>query len=282
MAVMVNASDLAPVGAEPVGILLNETLPPDVDEAFVARLQQGIQDACAACGLHVLGGDTNFSPRMQIAATALGVIKNGEPLTRRGCTAGDRLFTSGRLGLGAAFALAQLRPALRENRAGLHYQPQARLLEGQLLRRFATCCIDTSDGAIPALDELMQLNGVGFRLERPVRELLHPGAALVASEASLPAWTLLAGPHGEFELIFTVPEARCEDLSRAAASRGWHPLEIGVVVGEPGLQLELYGRRTPLDTARVRNLFLEVGGDAEAYIAELLRLDIALRAPHHD
>ncbi|MGD8867883.1 MAG: AIR synthase related protein, partial [Gemmatimonadales bacterium] len=47
MVVMVNASDLAAVGAEPLGILLNETLPGVVDPAYVERLQSGIRNALA-------------------------------------------------------------------------------------------------------------------------------------------------------------------------------------------------------------------------------------------
>lgn len=281
MAVMVNASDLAAVGAEPLGILLSQTLAPDLDDNFVARLQAGVREACTACGLNVLGGDTNFSDRLQMTATAIGTVTVGRPLTRRGCRPGDRLFASGPLGLGSAYALLKL--VGDPHAAGPHvrYQPAARLSEGRLLRRFATCCMDTSDGVIPTLDELMGLNGVGFTLEIPVEELLHPGAVAVSKTSGMPPWMMLAGPHGEFELLFTVPAERCDGFIEAAVAIGWGPLEIGAVTSDAGLRISTEAGPAPLDTARVRNLFLEVDGDVEAYVAGLLRIDATLRCPSY-
>jgi len=277
MAVMVNASDLAAVGAEPVGILLNETLKPDEDEDFVTRLQEGIRDACTACNLEVLGGDTNFSSQRQIAGTALGTIPDGKPLTRLGCTPGDRLFASSRLGIGSAFALSQFRMD-RHGETKVDYRPSARLSEGQLLRRFASCCMDTSDGAIPTLDELMRLNGVGFQIDSPMRDLVHPTAIQIAAGASLPAWTMLAGPHGEFELLFAISQDCAAEFEESARLSGWKPLPIGLVTDEPGLRMELYNGLSSVDSSRIRNLFTQSGGDPESYIAGLLRLDALLRA----
>ncbi len=279
MTVMVNASDLAAVGADPVGVLLNQTLTPGLDDAFLARLQAGVRDACARSGLHVLGGDTNFSARLQMAGTALGTIAGDRPLTRRGCRPGDRLYASGPLGLGGAYALAKLKGGGAHPRSTVEYQPAARLCEARLLRRFAGCCMDTSDGAIPTLDELMRLNGVGFRLEVTAEGLLHPDAARVARALAIPAWMMLAGPHGEFELLFTVPEECRGQLAATAAAAGWRPIELGAVTAEPGLQLLTDGDHTAIDTARVRNLFIEVAGDVEAYLAGLGRIDASLRAP---
>lgn len=277
MTVMANASDLAAVGAEPLGILLNQTLPHDLDEDFISRLQQGVEDACASCDLYVLGGDTNLSSRMKMAASAIGLIRGGAPLTRRGCTPGDRLFTSGPLGLGAAFAFLQLKGDGHSDRLPLRYRPEARLREGQLLRGCASCCMDTSDGVLATLDELMRLNGVGFSIERCVEELLHSDARLVSGAAGLPAWMMLAAPHGEFELIFTVAAGRCAELMESAAALGWGPIEIGSVVAEPSVQLLVDGRRSVLDTGRIRNLSSEIGSNVDGYVAELGRLDSALR-----
>jgi thiamine-monophosphate kinase len=283
MTVMVNASDLAAVGAEPLGILLNQTLAPDLDDDFVARLQAGVRDACTACSLNVLGGDTNFSDRLQMSATAIGTVTVGRPLTRRGCRPGHRLFASGPLGLGSAYALLKLGGDPGAAGATVEYKPTARLSEGRLLRRFATCCMDTSDGVIPTLDELMGLNGVGFTLEQPVEELLHPSAVAVSNATGMPAWMMLAGPHGEFELLFTVPAERCDAFVEAAAAIGWAPLEIGTVTSGVGLRISIDTEAAPvtLDTARARNLFLEVDGDVEAYVAGLLRIDATLRRPSY-
>jgi thiamine-monophosphate kinase len=202
---------------------------------------------------------------MQMTATALGTITSGPPITRRGCRPGDRLFASGPLGLGSAYALLKLGREPGAAGFAVEYQPAARLREGRLLRRFATSCMDTSDGVIPTR--------VGFTLETPVGELLHPGAAAVSKATGMPLWMMLAGPHGEFELLFTVAEERREPFEEAAAAIGWGPLEIGAVTSRAGFRIPTEAAPALLDTARVRNLFLEVDGDVEKYVAGLLSLD---------
>lgn len=269
MTVIVNASDLAAVGAEPVGILLNETLPRGSVDEFIARLQRGIRDACSACNLHLLGGDTNFSSRLQMSACAVGLIPAGLPMTRLGCEPGDLLFASGQLGLGSAYAYVQLVGETRLNHGSLPYQPQGRLREGQLLRNFASSCIDTSDGAFAALDQLMRLNQVGFVLESNLEEILHPYALQVSHDAGFPAWMLLAGPHGEFELLFTLPPEDVENFLASSSSQGWEPRAVGKVTAEAGVWFILDGQRIAVDTGRIRNLSFEPNGDVDGYMKKL-------------
>jgi thiamine-monophosphate kinase len=205
-----------------------------------------------------------------MSATALGIVPDGSPVTRLGCEPEDRLFASGPVGLGSAFAVLQLEHKTAVEGIALEYRPHARLREGQLLRGFATCCMDSSDGIIPTLDELSQLNGIGFQLDMEVEELLHPGAVRLAAAVKLPPWMMLAGPHGEFELLFTVAPDRRDGFVANAVAHGWEPLEIGTVVPENGLGLAEGGPR--LDTGRIRNLFMEVDGDVGEYVRALLRL----------
>ena len=60
MSVIVNMSDLAAVGASPIGIVISQILSKDFSDDFLLKLQNGINDACKKCGTFVLGGDTNF------------------------------------------------------------------------------------------------------------------------------------------------------------------------------------------------------------------------------
>lgn len=270
MAVMVNASDLAAVGADPFGILLSETLPPDLDDASLKGLQRGIHDACRGCGLSVFGGDTNFAPTMQIAATALGTLSSGDPLTRLGCSPGEHLYASARLGLGGAFALSRLDTSAPP----VSYLPTARIREGKLLRRFASCCMDTSDGVIPTLDELMRLNRVGFQIDVDLPDILHLDALRVVRDAGMPEWLMLAGPHGEFELLFTIPAEIRDEFEATARAAGWSPIRLGSATAEPGLRL---GPIDP-DATHIRDLFAEVGGDARRFIAELVQYAAELAA----
>jgi thiamine-monophosphate kinase len=273
MAVLVNASDLAAVGAEPIGILITETLPSGLSDDFLARLQAGIADACKACHLPVLGGDTNFAARLQLGGTAVGWISDGQAVTRRGAAPGDRLYASGPLGAGSAFAFMQLRARAGAPARVPPYQPQPRLREGRLVRHYASCAMDTSDGALATLDQLARINGFGFTMDEPEERWLHADAAAVAAAAKLPTWMLLAGPHGEFELIFTVPPGRESEFRAAAAAEAWAPVALGVATAALEIRVPRGAELVTLDTGRIRNLFTVSGSDPGRYLEELWQED---------
>lgn len=263
MLVTVNASDLAAVGAEPLGLLVCETLPPDSDGEWLAALQRGIRDAATAHDLPVLGGDTNTAALPHLTATAVGLVR-GQPLTRRGAKPGDLLFASAPLGAGGAFALVRLID--RPEAGDASFLPTARLAEGRLLRDYASACMDTSDGALATMDELMLRNDVGLDVDVPVEAWTATSALAAVRAAGLAPWMLHAGPHGEFELLFTIPADREPFLHRAARTIGWDPVPLGRVTAIPGLTIG--GDRT-IDTTAVRNLFSECKGDVRRYVTAL-------------
>jgi thiamine-monophosphate kinase len=276
MTVLVNISDLAAVGADPIGILLSMSLPTGADDAFIVLVRAGIRDACAAARVSVLGGDTNFASRPQMGATAVGLIPDGKVLTRRGCRPGDLVLSSGYLGDGATFAFHKMLSEGGDDT--MTFLPRPRIEEGRLIRRYATACIDTSDGMLAALDQLSRLNGLGFTVEAPVARFLHPGALFSLRSRCIPEWLALAGPHGEFELLFTLPAARSKAFLEEAARIGWTPLHLGKVSVGGGVRMHLDGVMRSLDTGKIRNLFHEVGGDPARYLKELMNIHGALSA----
>jgi len=277
MTVTVNMSDLAAVGANPIGLLVSEILPKNIPEAFLSKLQQGIQDACSIYGTHVLGGDTNFGEQLMMSGCAIGLISGGKHLTRIGARAGDILYSSGKLGAGNAYAVQHLTSSGNSSDLRIAYRPTARLKEGQLLRRFASSCMDSSDGFISTVDQLMRLNTIGFEIDERWTDALEPTAKQLALECGIPFWLLLAGQHGEFELVFTVPAKAESAFRQTAAQDGWAPLRIGRVIDEPVIELPLDGRRISLDTARIRNLLPESNGDIQRYLRSLLQIDVEIR-----
>lgn len=287
MTAMVNLSDLAAVGAEPIGLLVSEILPQACGDEFLDELQRGIEDACSACGTFILGGDTNRGENLVLTGTAVGRCPHDAFLSRRGCTAGDRLYATGSLGGGNAFALSVLLLAAQQtahgNVAQLDYRPTARLVEGRSLVGLATSCMDTSDGVLATLDQMSRLNGVGFELDSHWEGTLDPRAKDVAAAAGIPPWLLLAGQHGEFELLFTVPQDSEDDLRRVAAKCGWAPVPLGRVIEMTGVVLPLYGEVRKIDTARIRNCSADAGNDVGNYLRQLLAIehDIRKGVLHH-
>jgi len=202
MIVNVNLSDLSAVGAKPIGLLLSECFAEGTDKNFISELQRGISDACDEAGTYILGGDTNTGTKTQIGATAAGLITDGIIITRKGCSAGDILFASGKLGAGMRFAFSAF---LAGNRESLFpFKPINRTKEGIIVRKYGSCCMDTSDGAIATLDQLMRINGKGFVISAEYKDYVDERVLAMAGQNHIPGFNFLAGIHGEFELIFTV------------------------------------------------------------------------------
>lgn len=295
MTVMANLSDLAAVGASPLGLLVSEILPANLDRRAIGQLQKGIQDACELCGTHVLGGDTNSGERLVLTGTAFGVCFGRTYLSRTGCKPGDLLFATGHLGGGNAFALRLFSDAVqsclpfsaRDRAVGPPsatgsggaqlYRPQARLREGESLCGIATACMDTSDGVIATLDQLMRLNRCGFEVTDQWESLLDPLVRAEFESHGLPAWTALAGQHGEFELLFTVAPSDREILMGMSSKAGWKPLELGTVAAGRETILPLDGFDVALDTAYLRNLPSQCGSDISSYVRALFEYDMNIQ-----
>jgi thiamine-monophosphate kinase len=264
MTVMASISDLAAVGAEPIGLLIAESLPRDTPDADIVALQKGIGDACTHTGTFVLGGDTNFSDRLHTTGMAIGSIPAGSSLTRIGCSPGEILYCTGPLGSGNAFAALQMSGI--QSPENFSYRPVARIREGISLRSHASVCMDTSDGLFATLDQIGRLNNCGFHLEDGWEQHIATGALSVASLAGIGPWMLLAGPHGEFELAFTVPEQRTTELHSAAEQAGWVPVRLGLVSDRPGIRLESWGTLDPDDLASIRNHPLRNKSDIRKFL----------------
>ncbi len=268
MTVMVNISDLSAVGAQPIGILLSQQFPKDFPEKEMQEIQKGIEAACRECGTFVLGGDTNQSEYMQSGGVAVGRIDDGKVITRKGCKPGDILFTSGKMGQGSAFAFERL---LKTENASVRFQPKSNLRKGEIIRRFGSCCMDSSDGFFAAICNLMSINKKGFNLDTSLQNILHSDALRVTQNNNLPPWIFLAGPHGEFELIFTIPPSHLEDFLEKAKSISWQPLKIGKVLGEQKFTLPNQEKIIEIDPFLIANLFSECESNVELYLRELLK-----------
>ena len=265
MSVMVNLSDLAAVGAEPVGILISEIIPEYLSENFVMRIQLGISEAVKKTGTFVLGGDTNSGDDLIITGCAIGKCSN-KYLKRTGCKSGEVLYTTAPAGRGNAFALDVL---FRENIMKYKFLPEARLKEGLIIKDYATSCMDTSDGLISTLDQLIRLNNIGFELESECEKILEADSVNIASLNKIPNWLLLAGEHGDFELVFTIPNNREKEFLSVAEKNNWYPLKLGKVIETSQLKLLINGKLITVDGEKIRNLAFDTK-DIFKYLKGLL------------
>jgi thiamine-monophosphate kinase len=137
----VNLSDLAAMGAVPLGCVLGLGLPKGFTEDWVARFADALGAACEKYACPLLGGDTvSGLEKPVLSLTAFGTLPSGEALGRGGARAGDLLVVSGDIG-GAGWRLQHVATAER-------VVPTPRLALGQSLRGLATACADVSDGLL--------------------------------------------------------------------------------------------------------------------------------------
>lgn len=223
MSVTAPISDVAAVGGVPFGILLSVVLDEKYSSDWLQSFKHGIKDACEEYKVYVLGGDTNFSAHCIITCTALATAP--ATMMRSGMNAGDLLFTTGMAGAGSAFAYH----VFFDRTVPVEYQPLARISESKSVLKYASSCIDTSDGLFPALAVLAEVNDKGFQLTVPSQELLKSDVARISSHSGVPGWMMLAGPHGDYELLFTIPQHREDAFIQECKMDGWHPIRIGEV-----------------------------------------------------
>ena len=267
MTITAPMSDIAAVGAEPTGILLSLTLPQHYNEQWIQQFKSGIQDACNTYQTYVLGGDTNFDETFSASATAVASLKARHPLLRSGIRAGDFLYTTGPLGLGNGYAYCRF----FDNSTNIAYQPIAQLDKGRLISKHANACMDTSDGLFPALSLLSEINNIGFDLITPLEEILHPFILPVQHRSGLPTWMFMAGPHGEYELLFTVPAALQKEFEQSDEAIAVQALFLGKAISEERVCFSSESLEVDCPPAAIPNLFSEANGDIQTYFQLLLR-----------
>ena len=280
MAVMANMSDLAAAAADPLGLLVSISWTSDCDNNFRSQVAQGIESACRQLQVFLLGGDMNEAVSLSITGIAIGKVPRDRFLKRTGMRAGDIVYASGPLGIGNAYALARFTNAdvIQEK----DYRPIARLDARNLLRQYATACMDTSDGMMTTLDQLMRLNDIGFYIDAPEEVCLHPAVLQMASQTGLNPWLFTAGIHGEFELLFTVPQNKYKDFERDAAREAWQPVRLGRVIPTQAILLKHETRVYKVNSEAIRNLNSQFNGDLSTYIQDILSCFIKREDKHEN
>jgi thiamine-monophosphate kinase len=220
-ALMGALSDLAAMGARPVGALVALCVPEGPPLAL--DVMAGVAEAAEASGCPVVGGDVSTAAQLVVTVTVMGSTDGEVPVTRTGARPGDVVLVTGPCGRSAA-GLRLLRAGTDSGEMALaeaYRRPVARLEAGVVVRQAGGhAMIDVSDGLSLDLHRLADASEVGFRLtEVPVAD----GATL---EEAL-------GGGEDYELVLTVAAADVDRLrERFSAAALAPPVPIGVITAQ--------------------------------------------------
>ena len=234
-------SDLAAVGAKPIGLLASLALPADSPPSMFTALMKGVGHAVAAVEGKVLGGDLSRSPLVTIDIIVIG--RTSLPILRSGALAGDGLWVTG--GLGAARAalfdlLSGRTPVAATRMAFAH--PTPRIAAGRwLARNGAHAMIDLSDGLAGDANHLAAASNMAIRIEL---ERVPLGAGVTeAANASGESPGLFAARGGEdYELLVALPHTFSSGQATAFEAEMGYPItRIGTVETGDGVEFTLGG-----------------------------------------
>lgn len=217
-ATVASLSDLAAMGARPLGIVIALTLPYG-DQQEARELAIGIREGAAAVLCPIVGGDLSSGLALSLTITALGSVSR--PLTRAGARVGDKVYVTGALGGPAAALRAWLSGKQPSERDRARFAAPVPRIEPAiaLAARGASSAIDISDGLAADARHLAAASNVGIEIdiERVPRV---PGVTAEQAVSS----------GEEYELIVTAKDI---DAPAFSDEFGLELTEVGRVVAAP-------------------------------------------------
>lgn len=236
-------SDLAAMGAEPLGAVLALTLPA-VDTHWLQGFAEGWGALADRLAVPLIGGDTTRGP-LAASVTVFGQCPTGSALRRAGARPGDLVVVSGALGGAAAGLHAEQARRQADEQAGSgadrpdaavcqrFFWPEPRLALGLALRGRARAAIDVSDGVLADLGHLCRASNCGACVHIEAVPL-DPQLATWPLEAARTA--ALTGGE-DFELLFAWPPDERAALAVLAQHTDLALTVIGHFTATPGVQV---------------------------------------------
>ena len=227
-ALAVNLSDLAAMGAKPLGFTLALALP-GPDSAWLEAFSKGLFAIANQYNCPLIGGDTTAGP-LNICITAFGSIPKGKAIFRSGALENDDIWVSGTVG-DARLTLAALRHEIElakedlgEIEAHMH-RPTPRLDLGIALRGLANSALDISDGLLGDLKHILEESGKSAEifLER------IPKSNTLLKQSQVTQNQCAANGGDDYELCFTAPISKRNVITQISAELNLPLTQIGSI-----------------------------------------------------
>ena len=249
--VIMNISDLAAKGVQPLAILASIGVPRNLTIKDIQKIGKGLNEGAREYNTYVIGGDTNEASDLIINCLAFGICEKRHLMRRSGAKPGDIVAVTGLFGKTSSGLKILLEdfsapPKLRKELVNAVYVPHARLKEGLALAQTqaATASIDSSDGLAWSLHELSVASNVGFLIDNlPVASETKQFAKIHRLDSA--ELSLYGGE--EYELLVTIKPRLWEKTKKAVEHVGASLIKIGVVTKEKKMLLNAEGKKVPIE-----------------------------------
>ena len=246
-ALAVNLSDLAAMGAKPIGFTLSIALP-NVDIAWLEAFSKGLFAVANQYSCPLIGGDTTAGP-LTISITAFGSIPSGKAIRRSGAKVGHDIWASGTIG-DARLALAALRHEINLPESDLKqiehrmHNPTPRVELGMKLREIASAALDISDGLLGDLQHILKQSQVSaevFLDQLPKSETLQKQSEDIQNQFA-------ASGGDDYEICFTAPTEKRDVIDEISTALNLPLTRIGSITEKVGAveKLSLFNKNGDL------------------------------------
>lgn len=241
-AVVMNISDFAAKGVQPVAVLVSLGLPGNLTQRNIEEIGLGLNAGARQYGAYVIGGDTGEASDLVISVSLFGIAKKSELVLRSKAKPGDVVAVTGPFGktsAGLKILADHLKTPKEISKALVEsvLMPNARLKEGIALAQSGavTAAIDSSDGLAWSLHEIARASRVRITVDSlPIADEVEKFA--VVNKLGSSDLALYGGE--EYELVVAVKSRMRKLATDAVKEAGGNLLPIGKVTAGKGVFLK--------------------------------------------
>jgi len=239
-AVIVNISDLAAMGAEPLGLVFSVGLPKEISISDLDEIAKGMNFAAEKHNTCIFGGDVNRTDDIILAGTAIGITKEDSILLRCNAKEEDIVAVTGWIG-GAALGLYCLKNQIELDHTLLKgiLEPEARLSESLILTKLKaiTSAGDITDGLAMELHKIGEASDKGFIIyekQIPIKDEVKK----LAKIHNIDPIQLALHVGEDFELILTINPKKWELVRKTCDEINLKITNIGKVTADKKIVME--------------------------------------------
>lgn len=250
-AVIMNISDFAAKGVNPLVLLVSLALPREMDKKDIEEIGKGLNSGAREYGTYIIGGDTGEASNLIINPSVFGITEKGRIALRSGAIPGDLVAVTGffgntSAGLKILTKAMKAPPALRRTFVNSVLMPHARLTEGLVLAQTGavSAAIDSSDGLAWSLHEISKASNVGFLIDR--LPTAHE-AEVFAKMNRVDSLELAMYGGEEYELVLTIKPRLWQKAEQAIENVGGKLMLIGKATSIRKVLLAINGKKKEIE-----------------------------------